>query len=216
MKHTDPEAERAERKQRSERILSEAGIPINPNLPGIETAHEVVLRAPLDVAARAICTLLVAATCEMDRATLSFLIEDHGGAEHFTEAERSFLNCIPWPEDQVLQFGWRVEACWALLWALGYVDTFGLPTEQTRPWKCIEIVDGQTPETLSAQAKPRTVGEVLDQADLTYRCHWAVREAALRGKSVDALDEGVTLERRWALEWLIAGALDWDSIELHT
>jgi len=50
----------------------------------------------------------------------------------------------------------------------------------------------------------RPIADILDQADLTYRYHWAVRNAQLKGQQIPAaLDPGVTQERHHALNWLI-------------
>ena len=53
--------------------------------------------------------------------------------------------------------------------------------------------------------------------DRIYRYHWAVRDARIRGESVDGLDAGVVVERHYALNWLI-GYLDqaWDDITTDT
>ena len=62
------------------------------------------------------------------------------------------------------------------------------------------------------------MSEVLDQADLIYRYHWAVVDANLKGKLPPGkLDGGVTMERHYALNWLI-GYFDqeWDDISTDT
>ncbi len=45
--------------------------------------------------------------------------------------------------------------------------------------------------------------EVLDEADLNYRCYRAVKDAFERGEQPPAgLDRGVVIERHIALNWL--------------
>lgn len=64
----------------------------------------------------------------------------------------------------------------------------------------------------------RPIADILDQADLIYRYHWAVRNALTRGQQVPAaLDPGVTEERHHALNWLIGyGKQAWDNVTTNT
>jgi len=67
-------------------------------------------------------------------------------------------------------------------------------------------------------ANLRPIGEILDEADLIYRYHWAVKNARSKGEPPPAnLDKGVVLERHHALNWLI-GYMDqeWDDISTDT
>jgi hypothetical protein len=60
--------------------------------------------------------------------------------------------------------------------------------------------------------------EILDEADLIYRYHWATRGAELKGKSPPAgLDPGVVYERHYALNWLIGYmGQEWDDVSTDT
>ena len=64
----------------------------------------------------------------------------------------------------------------------------------------------------------RPLSDILDQADLIYRYHWAVVDARINGQDAPAgLNSGVVLERHYALNWLI-GYFDqaWDDISTDT
>jgi hypothetical protein len=60
--------------------------------------------------------------------------------------------------------------------------------------------------------------QILDQADLIYRYHWAVVDARVKGKQPPAgLDPGIVYERHYALNWLIRYSdQEWDDISTDT
>ena len=70
-----------------------------------------------------------------------------------------------------------------------------------------------------AAARLRSRKELLDQADLIYRLHWACVDARVMGMPAPGgLEEGVVMERHRALFWL-AGCDDmclWDEVDLST
>jgi len=58
----------------------------------------------------------------------------------------------------------------------------------------------------------------VDDHDLHFRLHWAVRQARLDGKDgVKDVDAGVILERHHALNWLVRFEdADWDDVDTPT
>ena len=53
-------------------------------------------------------------------------------------------------------------------------------------------------------------------ADLLMRCHWAIRDAEDACNTLDScLERGVTIERHYAINWLIYGE-DWDEVQTDT
>ena len=63
----------------------------------------------------------------------------------------------------------------------------------------------------------RPIADILDQADLIYRYHWAVTNARMKGQQIPAgLDAGVTQERHYALNWLIGTEQAWDDVTTDT
>ena len=58
----------------------------------------------------------------------------------------------------------------------------------------------------------------MDQADLIYRMHWALRQAQIEGEAPPAgMVWDVVFERHYALNWLI-GYMDqpWDEVSTDT
>ena len=62
----------------------------------------------------------------------------------------------------------------------------------------------------------RPMPQILDEADLIYRLHWAVRDADLNGRPIPpALNQNVVIERYYALNWLMVPREDpypWDEV----
>ena len=210
-------AEAADRKSRSEPILRAEGIPFFAQLPVIETTAEVLKRPKEEVALRTLCLLLVAAKGEgLRQEVVEGVLESYELRPHLTPKELAFvLDKSPSQQDRI-QFTWRHEAAWTLLWALGFVAQLGKPAQICD----VEFAAGTMAQTTTSQfiedSKLRPITEILDQADLIYRYHWAVRNARIKGQQIPAaLDPGVTQERHYALNWLVMEQA-WDDITTAT
>lgn len=206
------------RKAWAESVLRAEGIPVNPHLPMIESEAEVEVRAPHEVADRLHALVVVAfkGSESPDQAMVDSIVAERDLRRHFTPNELAFID-DPEPSDQArIQFSWRCEAAWVLLWTLKHVEgQLGPPRELCDVPFLSETVF-ETPNLAARGLRP--ANEILNEADLIYRCHWAVRQAALDGKPSPAgLHPGVTMERHHALNWLIRyGDLDWDDVTTDT
>jgi len=212
-----PEA--ASRKERSEALLRAEEVPINKTLPVIETEREAKHRTKDEIAYRALTLLVVAVKGEgLDQPTVDRIVKDYGLESHLTPKERSFIkNALPSPHDRV-QFAWRYEAAWTLLWALGYVERLDRPSGICDVPRAVRLMQERNASQFVADAKLRPLSEILDQADRIYRYHWAVVDARVNGRNpLSGIEPGVTLERHYALNWLI-GYMEqqWDDISTDT
>ena len=208
-----------ERKRRSVARMHAEGVPVLDTLPVIEGESQALRRTKQEIAYRAMSLLAVAARGEgVEREVVLGVSEGYGLGPHFSPAERAFLH-DPAPSDHDrVQFSWRYEAAWVMLWALGYVDSLGRPDHICDVPKAVEAMLSRSAEQFVADARLRPLAQILDEADLIYRYHWAVVEARIQGEPVPAgLDPGVAMERHHALNWLI-GYLgqDWDDISTDT
>jgi hypothetical protein len=211
--------EAVQRKERSEGVLVAEAVPVNKYLPVIETENEAMRRTKEQIAYRAMALLVVALKGEgLDQPTLNKIIKDYSLGAHFTPNERAFVNNkAPLQHDKV-QFTWRYESAWTLLWALGYVESLEKPVAICDVPKAVKLMHERSSEQFIAAAKLRTLSEILDQADRIYRYHWAVVDARVNGKkSPSGLEPGVVLERHYALNWLIGYMKqEWDDISTDT
>lgn len=212
-------AEIIDRKLRSEGILRAEGVPVLATLPAIESTAEALKRPKEEVALRTLCVLFVAAKGEgLGEDLVEQLLESYELRTHLTPDELAFvLDKSPSQHDRN-QFTWRHEAAWTLLWALGFVDQLGKPAQFCDVGFAASTMAERTTSQFIEDAELRPIAEILDQADLIYRYHWAVINALTRGQEVPAaLDPGVTQERHHALNWLI-GYEDqaWDDVTTDT
>ena len=207
------------RKERSEAILRAEGVPISKSLPVIETASEVRVRTKEEVAYRALALLTVAVKGEgLEQPAVERIVGDYGLVSRFTPKERAFFReTAPSQRDRV-QFTWRYEAAWTLLWALGYVEKLDKPSGVCDVVWAVRLMKERTAAQFVAGATLRPIADILDQADRIYRYHWAVVEARVNGRaSPGGVDPDVTVERHYALNWLIGYmAQDWDDISTDT
>jgi len=212
-------AEAAERKLRSEAILRAEGVPFFAQLPVIDTAAEALKRSKEEVALRALCVLFVAAKGEgLGEELVERLLEFYELRPHLSPRELAFvLDKSPSQHDRI-QFTWRHEAAWALLWALGFVTELGKPDRICDVAFAAGTMAERTASQFIEDSELRPIADILDQADLIYRYHWAIRNARIKGQQAPAgLDPGVTQERHHALNWLIGyDGREWDHVGTDT
>jgi hypothetical protein len=211
--------EAVERKNRSESRLAGEMVPINSYLPVIETAGSARVRTKYEVGYRALALLVVAVKGEgLEQPIVDKVVDGYGLQGHFSPRERAFIEGASASDRDRIQFAWRYEAAWVLLWALGYVDDLKKPTAICDVPFAVQAMKGRTAEQFLAEASLRPIDDLLDEADLIYRYHWAVVDARLKGTPPPSgLDAGVTMERHYALNWLV-GYMDqeWDDVSTDT
>lgn len=210
----------AERKARSEEICRSEGIPVHPTLPLVENEKETRLRNVESVAWRAMCLCLVAMKGEgMPHQELLEIVDEFGLGSHFSPHEHAFVsNDFPTQDDLDI-FSWRYECYWVLLWALGFLNDLGRPDKQCDVECAVDILwQSKTTNMFIGSAKLRSISEILDSLDLTYRYDWACVEARMNGNPVPGeLHFRVVYERHYALNWIVNYMdQEWDDITCDT
>ena len=215
--NVSPEA--LQRKQRSEAILQSEGVPINKFLPVIETEKASRRRSKEEVAHRALALLVVAIKGEgLEQPIVERIIADYGLKRNFTPKESAFIRNALSTEHDRTQFVWRYEAAWVLLWVLGYVEKLEKPNAVCDVPRAVNFMTERSAKQFVANAKLRSMTEIMGQADRIYRYHWAVVDARVNGRRPPAsLEPGVAMERHYALNWLVGHMQqEWDDIRTDT
>jgi hypothetical protein len=154
----------------------------------------------------------------LEQEVVEWVLKAYELRPHLTPKELDFvLDNSPSQHDRI-QFIWRYEAAWALLWALGFVAQLGKPVQICDVHFAVRTKTARTTSQFIEDSELRPIADILDQADLIYRYHWAVRNANIKGEQIPAaLDPGVTEERHYALNWLI-GYMEqaWDDVTTDT
>lgn len=212
-------SEAEQRKARSVAVLKKEGVPYIEHLPLIEAAAEIKPRSTEEVALRAIALAVVAVKGEtVDQKLALDLVKRFDIRSALSPEERAFIdNPSPSERDRV-QFAWRYEALGVMLWALGFEEELGRPDKLVDVPKAVGVLRDLGRDGFIAKAQLRSVDEILDQADLIYRYHWAVTDARVNARQAPAgLDPGVVYERHYALNWLIRYAdQGWDDVSTDT
>jgi hypothetical protein len=206
------------RKAWAEDVLRAEGVPINQHLPMIESEAEITLRSPGEVANRLLALIVVATKGEgLEPEHVEKFVRERNVRDAFSPNELAFID-DPHPSDHDrIQFSWRYEAAWTFLWVLRFVEGQLGPPRDTADVAWLVTTVRDTPDLTIHGLRP--ANDVLNEADLIYRYHWAVRQAELDGASPPAgLHPGVTMERHHALNWLIGygEGLDWDDVTTDT
>ena len=218
-KDVAPSAEAIARKEKSIAKLKGKNVPTIQHLPVIEDSQTAKLRTKEEIAHRAIALCIVSVKGEgLEQATIDNLVKRFGAQNYFSPAEQKFIeNPNPTQKERV-QFSWRYEDYWIMLWALGYVESLDFPDKACDVAKAVTFLKGNTTEGFIAKAKLRDSSEILDEADLIYRYDWSVVNARVKKQDAPAgLDGGVVTERHYALNWLI-GYMNqaWDDVTPDT
>jgi hypothetical protein len=207
------------RKARSIAVLKKEAVPFIDHLPVIETETEAKRRTTKEVAERALALVIVAVKGEgLKKKELDEIIKRYAIADAFSPKERKFIESVKPSRHDKIQFTWRYECYWVMLWALGFVKRLLRPEAICDVPEAVAILRDLGREKFFKKAKLRPAREILDAADLIYRYHWATTEARISNQAPPAgLDPGVIVERHYALNWLIGYSdQDWDDVTTDT
>jgi len=207
------------RRARSIAVLRAESVPFLEELPVIETEAKSTRRTTEQVALRAMALCTVAVKGEgLEQVAVDKMVADYKLESAFTPQELAFVKNKNPTEDDRVQFAWRYECYWVMLWALGYVDKLERPDKISDVKTALSILRESGRDKFMKKAQLRPQRELLDAADLIYRYHWATVDARINNREAPAgLDEGVVTERHHALNWLI-GHLGqaWDEVPTDT
>ena len=209
------------RKNKSEMLLEKLGSGYLPSLPLIETEDKAQLRKPIEVGERIICLLAVAAAADgLDKKRIIDWMKNESLLSKLSPHENSYLNKYENDENERIQFHWRSECIWILLWAANKVER-NLPTEQCDIQEIVKHIppfESDTSEFINS-IKLRPKSEILDLSDFIYRAHWATRQNSMDVSiEIGELNADVIQEWHQAINWLTfyEGIDNWDEVTTDT
>ena len=177
-----------ERRAISNDLIRFRGIPVNPDLPILEDEDEVRVQSVRKIMERA-TVLAVLNQLAFDRYTPEAVWEylsQYDLLKWLTPKEHTFL-ANP-TADRKENETWKIEAIWALMWALGIVEEMGFPDQQCNlnrilpteyPFKGLEV---DPRPFFEFPYQVRSVRDVLNEADLYFRLDWACMKGWATGK----------------------------------
>ncbi len=221
-----PTKDQQERRLRSEEVCKSKNILIynNPNSLFVEPEEKVTIRAKDEVVDRAIALCYLELKSEKaDKKMLADFAKRYNIMAKLTPAEKEFALTENPTNQQMIDANWRAESFHVMLWALGYIDQLKYPNEVCNISDDVKHLFSKTEKEFKEKAKLKTKAEILDQADLILRLHWACVNETLkpvaRPSKADMLDldKSVVYERHYSLNWLINYLnQDWDNITTDT
>lgn len=211
--------EAEDRKAHSIAILESQSVPYITHLPVIETKATATRRSQDDIVERAIALTIVGVKGETrDHELIRNVVEQFDARGFFTPAELAYINDPDPDEHTHVQFVWRYESAYVMLWALGFYEDLGRPDDIVNVGQMVGILRNLGTDGMRREAKLRPQSEILDASDLIYRYHWAVVEAQVNDRVIpDWMQGSVIYERHYALDWLIGYMdQDWDDVSTDT
>ncbi len=204
-----------EAKDASQVRLSLAGIPVNPNLPLLDSFPDLTPRSACEVASRAFTMSYIVGISFGDSAseTLERIRKD-GLEEHLTPNEKIFLTKSSYSEQDRNWAYWHGESVLSCAWAMNLIvfDPF-----KDAPDNLADLFWGElvVPKNQIALASLRPFNEIYQEADFHYRLHWAVRSWRAHDLPFE-ISELLVAARRRAFDWIIGVPEEWDDVSLDT
>lgn len=220
------------RKERSEEFLRSEGIKINPHLPEFMNESEAMLRSPEEALRRCLCAFFAAGIAidimngESGKESADFfkgMLSRFDLEEYLTANEKELFALtnedsrkISVKEANDIQ--WRMEMCMPIFWAYGLTgDDLPFPSEMTDTTEMIKLINScPNMESMLKLVKPKEITDILDNADVCYRMHWACVEARIRNypEFCGDLMEDVVSEQHKGYLWLLCDeeGNDWDNV----
>ena len=130
-----------------------------------------------------------------------------------TEEERELFE--KGNRDVAIQISWQFEGCAVLLWTLGLLDYPSYPDTLVNPDEITSIISScNNYSEFIRKCEFRSVEEILDLADLTYRYNWYCVDAQIEGEE-PKINSEIVVERYRALKWLLTDE-KWDKVDINT
>ena len=221
-----PTKDQQQRRERSEAVCRARHIPVysNPNSLFVEPEKQVKIRTKDEVVDRAIALCYLELKSEKaDKKMLAEFDQRYQVMDKLTETEKEFALADNPTDQQMTDANWRAESYHVMLWALGFIDSLQYPNEVCNIGEDVKHLFSRTEKEFRDKARLRSKTEILDQADLVLRFHWACVNEQLKPvarpskEDILNLDKSVVYERHYSLNWLIHYMnQDWDHVTTDT
>ncbi len=214
-------ADQIGRRETSEKYCRRNSIPVyeNKNTLYVVAERDVKIRSKDEIVDRALALCYLGLKSEgTKKQQLDYFDDKYKVITKLTREEKQFANTNYPTQEQVLKAGWHYESLHVLLWSLGFIDSLSYPSAVCNVADDVKLIFPLTSGELRERGKLRSKKEILDQADLILRIHWACVNNRIKGEEPPAsLNGDVVYERHYALNWLINYlGLSWDLVTTDT
>jgi hypothetical protein len=191
-------------------------VSVEDTAPAIENYTGPCPRSAREIATRVVILQgVIAVAYEVDAEPVIEWLREQGVWDQVSPREQAFLLGSEVTDEQRNRLRWHQEAEWALLWAIGQVESLGLPTQGCDTQRLVDEIVPPLGSEINAfldSATLRPPGELLAEDDRTYDLWCYATSAVRKGEPLPAdLRWWVLYERRYAFEWLDE-LQDWDEV----
>ena len=115
----------------NEKFLIENGIPINENLPMIESEEETEIRKTSEIVKRVLILSYLNMLVEgVERDEIIEFLRESKLWENCSPIEIEMLERGEFTEQEKVNIFWQSEAMWIMLWSINKIEKLKMPTEQ--------------------------------------------------------------------------------------
>jgi len=212
VEHIVPTNDQALRRATSEKYCKDRGIPVykNPYALFTEPEEKVSIRDKNAVVNRALALFYISQKGDgTEKKTLDSVYKLYSIASKLSPQEKIFVAAKNPDKQLMINASWRYESLHVLL---------SFPNQACPVEEDLQIIADLTETAFRERAKLRSKKEILDQADLIIRLHWACVDARVKNQPAPAgLENGVVYERHYTLNWLINYLnQSWDAVTTDT
>ena len=179
------------------------------------------IRTPQEVAKRVLVLVGVfqAATGRNKKAIIKILKENQLWSE-VSEIEKKFLETSDDESKFIsLQYSWRSESVYILLWALNKYDFQEIPKNESNLDQIRDLLkeDEFFKRIDIKNAQFRSINEIYNILEDVYKLNWEIRDAHISKKeSTNDYHPSIIYEWHYALNWLTKPNEEWDYITTDT
>ncbi len=178
---------------------------------------EIRIRPPEEVAKRVVVLLgIFQAATGREKKEIIEILKGNNLWEKTSEIEKKFL--LSHSEDtkfEAIQFGWRSETVFILLWALKLVEQEEIPVDETNLDLIIDLLkDSEYYKKIDIKnAQLRNSDEILRLLDQIQIINSELRDASINNKKPPYnYHPSIIYEWNYALNWLVRINESWDYI----
>lgn len=202
-------------RRRPVKIVTELGLPVNPNLPLLQTPQS--LRTTEEVVNRIfVMSCITACAFGFDRSKGWLWLEKENCLNDLTSSEKNFFQT---GEVNLRRINNQIESIWVLAWCVNKVKelTVSEPCSENLVYLMPDLKKMESGDAFRNTAILRQKSEIIENCDLAYCLHWSVVDYEIRGKKKwkQSISPSEIVERRHAFEWMITTDR-WDDISLDT
>ena len=179
------------------------------------------MKTPQEVAKRVLVLIGVfQAATGRNKETLITLLKENQLWSEVSEIEKKFLETSDEESKFIsLQYSWRAEAVYILLWSLNRFDSQEIPKNESNLDQISDLLkeDDFFKKIDIDNARFRSVNEIYNKLDEIQKINWEIRDALINKKeSPNDYHPSIIYEWHYALNWLTKPDEEWDYITTDT